>query len=298
MAATAGHVTMLQRSPTYVVSRPATDAIANTLRKVLPESMAYQLTRRKNVALGRMFYRQTRVKPAKAKERLLKMARKQLGDEMVASHFTPSYNPWDQRLCLIPNGDLYDALNNGSASVVTDTIETFTETGIQLTSGEHLDADIIVTATGLQLVTLGEVDFRVDGEPLDFSTRFTYKGVALSDVPNLAFTFGYINASWTLRADLVCRWVCRVLNYLRATGTDVAVARLRPEDDGMPMRPWIDDFSSGYIQRMLPMLPKQGDREPWLAYQDYRTDVAYLLESPLADDALNFERVRAPATSR
>jgi monooxygenase len=295
MAATAGHVTMLQRSPTYVVSRPDEDAIANWMRKLLPDPIAYNLTRKKNVALQQMFYKQTRTKPEKAKAQLLKLSRKELGDEMVAAHFTPSYNPWDQRLCLIPNGDLYEAINSGAASVVTDTIETFTETGIQLESGEHLDADIIVTATGLQLVTLGEMDFSVDGDPVDFADTYTYKGVAYSDVPNLASTFGYINASWTLRADLVSGWVCRVLNFMRATGTDVVVPHLRPEDEGMPRRPWIDGFSAGYIQRMAPMLPKQGDREPWVAHQHYGKDVKYLMESPMADDALHFEKAKTPA---
>jgi cation diffusion facilitator CzcD-associated flavoprotein CzcO len=289
----AGHVTMLQRSPTWVVSRPAEDAIANRLRRLLPGRLAYKLTRKKNVALQQFLYGKSRTEPDKVRERLLKMSREQLGDEMVDQHFTPSYDPWDQRLCLIPDGDLYDVLNDGSASVVTDTIETFTETGIQLTSGEHLDADIIVTATGLQLVTLGEIDFAIDGEPVDFANTYTYRGVSYSDVPNLASTFGYINASWTLRADLVSGWVCRVLNYMRATGTDVVVPRLRPEDAGMATRPWVEDFSSGYIQRMLPMLPKQGDHEPWVQYQHYGKDVKYLAESPLTDDALHFEKSRA-----
>ena len=296
MASTgAGHVTMLQRSPTYVVSRPDKDVIANGLRKILPDDIAYRLTRRKNIALGQFFYKQTRSKPEKVKANLLKMSRKQLGDEVVDEHFTPEYNPWDQRLCLIPNGDLYESLNSGAASVVTDTIDTFTETGIQLTSGEHLDADIIVTATGLQLVTLGEMDVAVDGEPVDFANTYTYKGLMYSDVPNLASTFGYINASWTLRADIVCKWVTRVLNHMRAVGADVVTPRLRNEDQGMPMRPWIDDFSAGYIRRMAPMLPKQGDREPWIANQNYAKDQAMIVDAPVPDDVLTFERVTANA---
>jgi len=287
----AGHVTMLQRSPTYVISNPDKDVIANTLRTFLPEELAYKLTRKKNVAFQQWLYRQTRTRPEKVKEKLLGQARKAIGDELVAEHFTPTYNPWDQRLCLIPNGDLFDVINDGSASVVTDTIDTFTETGIQLTSGEHVDADIIVTATGLQLVTLGEMDFTVDGEPVDFANTFTYKGVAYSDVPNLASTFGYLNASWTLRSDIVAGWVCRVLNYMRATRTDIVVPRLRPEDEGMPMRPWAESFSSGYIVRMAPMLPKQGDREPWVALQSYSGDLKLITEAPVTDDALRFERV-------
>lgn len=293
MAADAGHVTMLQRSPTYVVARPDRDAIANALRKVLPDPVAYRITRAKNIALGRFFYGQTRTKPAKVRRRLLDMVREELGDEMVEQHFTPRYDPWDQRLCLIPNGDLYEAIRSGKASVVTDHIETFTPTGIGLQSGEHLDADIVVTATGLQLVTLGEMDFFVDGEPVDFSRTFTYKGIAYSDVPNLASSFGYVNASWTLRSDLVCGWVCRVLNHLRDTGTDIVVPRLRESDRGMAQRPWIDGFSAGYIQRMLPLLPKQGDRDPWIAHQDYRLEQRTIGKAPITDDVLHFERARA-----
>lgn len=297
MAAEAGHVTMLQRSPTYVVSRPDRDAVANALRKVLPDTVAYRITRAKNIALGRFLYRQTRTKPAKVRGKLLGLARKELGDEVVDQHFTPRYDPWDQRLCLIPNGDLYEAITAGRASVVTDHIDTFTPNGVRTGSGEHLDADIVVTATGLQLVTLGEMDFVVDGEPVDFSATFTYKGIAYSGVPNLASSFGYINASWTLRSDLVCGWVCRVLNHLRDSGTDVVVPRLRESDRGMSPRPWIDDFSAGYIQRMIPLLPKQGDRDPWMAHQDYRVEQRTIGKAPIADDVLTFSaaRERTPA---
>ena len=295
MAATARHVTMLQRSPTYVVARPDRDVIANALRKVLPAATAYRITRAKNVALGRYFYAQTRTRPARVRQRLLDMVRKELGDEMVEAHFTPRYDPWDQRLCLIPNGDLYDAIRSGRASVVTDVIDTFTRTGVRLRSGTELEADIVVTATGLQLVTLGEMDFVVDGVPVDFASTFTYRGIAYSDVPNLASTFGYVNASWTLRADLVCHWVCRVLNHLRATGTDVVVPRLRDADRGMRPRPWVDGFSAGYIQRMVPLLPKQGDREPWMAHQDYKVEQRLLTKAPVADDVLRFERAVRPA---
>jgi cation diffusion facilitator CzcD-associated flavoprotein CzcO len=296
MAQDAGHVTMLQRSPTYVVSRPDRDAIANALRKVLPEPLAYRITRAKNVALGRLFYGQTRTKPAKVRRKLLDLVREELGDEMVERHFTPRYDPWDQRLCLIPNGDLFEAIKDGRVSVVTDHIETFTPTGIRLTSGAHLDADVVVTATGLQLVTLGEMDFVVDGEPVDFSSTFTYKGIAYSDVPNLASSFGYINASWTLRSDLICGWVCRVLNHLRDTGTDIVVPRMRDSDRDMTPRPWIDDFSAGYIQRMIPLLPKQGDRDPWIAHQDYRVEQRTIAKAPIDDDVLQFARARAPLT--
>jgi cation diffusion facilitator CzcD-associated flavoprotein CzcO len=289
----AEHVTMLQRSPTYVVSRPDKDAIANGLRKVLPDRLAYRLTRKKNIALGEMFYRQTRKKPAKVKAKLIKMARKELSADVVDRHFTPEYNPWDQRLCLIPNSDLFASINEGTASVVTDAIDTFTETGVQLESGEHLDADIIVTATGLQLVTVGEMDFAVDGEPIDFSAAYTYKGMMYSDVPNLASVFGYINASWTLRADIVCDWVTRLLNHMRDTGSDVATPRLRETDHNMPMRPFIDDFSAGYIRRMAPLLPKQGDRVPWVAKQSYAAEQELIVEAPVDDDVLQFDKVTA-----
>ena len=288
MAKDAGHVTMLQRSPTYVVARPSRDGIANRLRKVLPERLAYRIVRKKNITLSRLFYGRTRKQPEKVKGQLLGLTRKALGDEMVDRHFTPSYNPWDQRLCLIPDGDLYEALQNGSASVVSDHIDTFTATGIRLRSGEHLDADVVVTATGLQLVTIGEMDIDVDGEPVDFSTTWTYKGLAYSDIPNLVSSFGYINASWTLRAEITCRFVCRLLNHMRDTGTDYCVPRLRPTDAGMPRRPWIDDFSAGYMRRVMPMMPKQGDRPPWLNTQRHHEDVKLITKAPIDDGVMQF----------
>ncbi len=298
MAPDVEHITMLQRSPTYVVARPDRDAIARRLSKVLPDSVAYRITRRKNIALGQFFYGRTRTHPDKTRELMLGGVRKALGDEATAAHFTPSYNPWDQRLCLIPNGDLYEAITSGKASVVTDHIETFSSGGIVLRSGAELEADIIVTATGLQLVTLGEMDFEVDGEPVDFSQTLTYKGVAYSDVPNLVSTFGYINASWTLRSDMIARYVCRLLNHMAATGTDQCTPRLRHSDAGMPRRPWIEGFSSGYMQRMMPMLPKQGDRQPWLNPQRYDADRKQLLKASLDDGVMQFTRTRSMAPSR
>lgn len=296
MAGAADHVTMLQRSPTYVVSRPDHDAIANGLRKVLPDSIAYKATRWKNMRLGEFFYRQTRTKPDKVRERLLAEVKKGMPDIDVERHFTPDYDPWDQRLCLIPNGDLYEALNSGSASVVTDTIERFDETGIQLNSGEHLDADVIVTATGLQLVTVGDMDIRVDGAPVDFSQTWSYKGLAYSDVPNLVSSFGYINASWTLRADITCGFVTRLLNHLRDSNNDAATPRLRASDVDMPARPWIDDFSAGYMQRMMPLLPRQGDRAPWLNPQLISKDREMIGDSPIDDGVLQFTRASAPVS--
>ena len=209
-------------------------------------------------------------------------------DYDVDTHFTPTYAPWDQRLCLVPNGDLFDAINNGSASVVTDHIDTFTETGILLESGEHLDADIIVTATGLNMVTLGEVDFVVDGESVDFAQTVAYKGFAYSDVPNLASTFGYVNASWTLRADLIARYVCRLLNHMDETGTQICTPRLRASDASMKLRPLLDDLTSGYMRRAADRYPKQGDREPWINPQDYAKDKKMFRKAPVDDGVMLF----------
>jgi cation diffusion facilitator CzcD-associated flavoprotein CzcO len=298
VAATAAHVTMLQRSPTYVVSAPDRDAIANALRKVLPDKTAYAITRKKNIAMQQFFYRRTRTKPEKVKAKLLEMTSKQLGDDYVREHFTPSYNPWDERLCLIPNGDLYEAIKRGAASVVTDHIDTFTSTGVRLVSGAEIEADIVVTATGLEVVTLGEATFRVDGEVVDFAETWTYKGCMYSGVPNLASVFGYINASWTLRADLIAANVCRLLNHLRSTGTEVCVPRLRPSDASMTPRPWITGFEPGYLRRVMHRMPKQGDRSPWINPQHYGRDRQLFLHDPVDDGVMRFEPAGVPVASR
>jgi cation diffusion facilitator CzcD-associated flavoprotein CzcO len=291
MAPTADHVTMLQRSPTYVAAGPDVDVIANGVRSFMPDNVAYGITRTKNTMLQQLMYKRMRKNPAKAKEFLVGRVAKALGpDYDVDTHFTPAYDPWDQRLCLVPNGDLFDVINDGSASVVTDHVETFTESGIQLRSGEHLDADIIVTATGLNMVSLGEVDFVVDGEPVDFADTVAYKGFAYSDVPNLASTFGYVNASWTLRADLIARYVCRMLNHMEATGTEICTPRLRPSDASMELRPLIDHLTSGYVQRAADRFPKQGDCEPWINPQDYAKDKKMFRRSPVDDGVMRFTR--------
>ena len=291
MAKDAAHVTMLQRSPSYVVSALASDPINRWLRKFLPEKWAYNLTRMKNITLQGWMYRRTRTHPQQVKNRLLKMVRKELGPDFdVDTHFTPSYNPWDQRLCLVPDGDLFEALRSKKASVVTDTIDTFTETGIMLDSGDKVEADIIITATGIKLVTVGEMDIEVDGMPVDFAKTWTYKGFGYSGVPNMATSFGYINASWTLRADLTCEYVCRLLNHMRTTGTDQCTPVLRPSDQNMPERPWIDDFSSGYMTRAMPLFPRQGDREPWLNTQSYARDKKLFRHGPIDDGAMQFTR--------
>jgi len=295
MARDAAHIVMLQRSPTYVVSRPDKDIIANALRRVLPDTWAYAITRWKNVAMQQFFYGRTRTRPDKVKAKLLDMVRKELGpDYDIATHFTPSYNPWDQRLCLVPNSDLFEAIRSGKASVVTDHIAHFTETGMRLKSGKELEADIIVTATGLNLVVLGEMQFIVDGRPVDFADTWTYKGMMYSGVPNMVSTFGYINASWTLRADLTSEYVCRLINHMDETGTRQVVPRLRPTDANMPARPWIDSFSSGYMRRMMHRFPKQGDREPWVNPQNYKRDKNMIRFDPLLDGALIFSNGVAP----
>ena len=291
-------VTMIQRSPTYMVARPDVDRIALRLRRFLPERVAYWLVRRKNVFQQQFVYRKTRTDPDLIRRRLLDGVRAGLGPgHDIERDYTPSYDPWDQRLCLVPNGDFFATVRSGSARVVTDTIDRFTAGGIALTGGEEITADVIVTATGLELVNLGEMEVAVDGREVDFSSTLTYRGVAYSDVPNLVSTFGYINASWTLRADLVSTYVCRLLNHLRDSGHAQATPRRRPEDADMTLRPWIDDFSAGYLRRMIPSLPKQGDREPWTNPQRYAADRRALLREPVDDGVMTFSSPRVNAVA-
>lgn len=285
MAKTAAHVTMLQRSPTYVVTRPSEDAIALWLDRKLPAKLAYSLTRWKNVLIGMFFYRLARRRPAAVKRRIIDMAAKQLGPQAdVARDFTPSYNPWDQRVCLVPDGDLFRQLREGRASVVTDTIEKFTPQGIRLTSGRELPADIIVAATGLKLNVLGDIVLTVDGSPYTPSQAMAYKGMMLSDLPNLAMAFGYTNASWTLKADLTAGYVCRLLNYMDKHGYAVA----RPQRDPLVAEQPFLGFTSGYVQRALAVLPKQGDRKPWQVYQNYLADLFTIRWGRVADGVMRF----------
>ena len=291
MAETAARVTMLQRSPTYVVSRPGSDAIANTLRKIFPPKMAYAMTRWKNVQLQNFFYKRARTKPDDAREQILKRVKAELGPDFdVETHFSPRYNPWDPRICLVPDSDLFKAIKSGKAKVVTDQIIEFDETGILTASGKHLDADIIVTATGLKLSMLGEAVFRVNGEPLNVAQTFTYRGLGFSGVPNLFFTFGYINASWTLRADLVSEFACRVLNHMAETGTTVATPTLRPHEQSMAPRPYIEGFSAGYMQRAMHLFPKQGDHAPWTNPQLYAEEKKTLPAASMTDGTLAFTK--------
>ena len=289
MAQDCEKVTMLQRSPTYVVSRPSVDPFAKRMRKLFPEKLAYKITRFKNTTMQQIVYKRTRVKPLEIKELLLSGVRAELGPNYdVEKHFTPSYNPWDQRLCLVPDSDLFKAIRGQKAEVVTDTVKTFTQGGIELVSGQHLDADIIVTATGLNLVTLGEMEFVVDSKPVDFAKTWTYKGFAFSGVPNLASSWGYINASWTLRADLTCEYVCRLLNHMRKTKTKMCTPTMRTDDANMQSKSWIESFSSGYMRRAMHKMPQQGDREPWINPQNYKRDKKMFRKSPVDDGVMLF----------
>lgn len=282
MAKRAAHVTMLQRTPTWMVSRPSSDAIANLLRAILPAQLAYDVTRWKNVTMGQWFYRQTRTNPGKVRQALLKRLAKLLpADYDLETHFTPGYNPWDQRLCLVPDADLFKALSAGTASIVTDQIERFEAGGIRLASGQLLEADIIVTATGLKLQALGGMQLSVDGAPCRIADALAYKGMMFSGIPNLAQSFGYINASWTLRSDLIADYVCRLLNHMRREGVDIATPT--PAPDVVPERLAMD-LQSGYVQRGADALPRSGNRAPWVVTANYKYDRRELLEGPVTDE--------------
>jgi cyclohexanone monooxygenase len=284
MAKTAAHVTMLQRSPTYVVSRPAEDNFSLTLQKYLPMKWAYQITRIKNVSFGMLTYQFARRKPEFVKRYLVKMAAKQLRSDEQAKHFSPDYKPWDQRLCLVPDGDLFKQIRRGNASVVTDTIQTVTENGIDLKSGKTLEADIIVSATGLTLNLLGDIQIEVDGKPFKASQAMAYRGMWLSDLPNAIMTFGYTNASWTLKADLTAVYTCRLLNYMRKKGYRKAV----PIRDAQVEEQDYLSFTSGYVQRARDVLPKQGKIAPWQVNQNYLKDIFLIKYGRLNDGVMRF----------
>jgi cation diffusion facilitator CzcD-associated flavoprotein CzcO/acetyl esterase/lipase len=289
MARTAAHVTLLQRSPSYIFSLPSRDSIAQGLKRVLPARWAYQLVRVKNVLLTMLSFGYLRKYPQQGAARLIGLVRRALGRQFdVARHFTPRYKPWDQRLCLVPDGDLFESLRSARASIVTDTIDTFTERGIRLQSGQELVADIVVTATGLQMNVLGDVRVGLDGRAVDLSQGLVYKGLMQSGLPNLANTLGYTNASWTLKADLTARFVCRLLRHMDQHGYAVCTPR---EDPGVVREPVLN-FSSGYVQRALPMLPQQGDRKPWRLGQNYFADVWTLRFGRIDDGVLAFEKRR------
>ena len=286
MAKTAAHVTMLQRSPTYVISAPEKDRIANFLRHIMPAMWAYRLSRWKNVGFMTYIYQLSQRFPNFVKRGIIKKAGKQLGTDFdVDTHFTPRYRPWEQRMCLIPDADMFEAIKSGRASVVTDQIETFTEKGIQLKSGKELEADIIVTATGLAMQAFGGMELTVDKQRVDAGQVLAYKGVMMSGVPNFASVFGYINASWTLKADLICNYVCRILNFMDRKG----MRQVTPNRAGeSAAAPFVENFSSGYIQRALASWPKQGQNKPWRVNQNYFKDTFALKWSRVDDAGLEF----------
>jgi monooxygenase len=284
MAKTAAHVTMLQRSPTYIMTRPSRDKIADWLRAKLPASSAYAITRWKNVLLGMGFFAYTRAFPNHAKKLMVAGAAKQVKNIPADPHFTPTYNPWDQRVCLVPDGDLFEVLRDGSAEIVTDHIETFTEHGIKLKSGRELEADIVITATGLKVQLFGGAKLVVDGVPIDPADSMIYKGSMLSGVPNFAFAVGYTNASWTLKVDLTSTYVCRMIAYL----DERRYREVRPRrDPDMPEIP-LFDFKSGYVTRALAQMPRQGERMPWRLYQNWVRDRAMLGTDAISDQVLEF----------
>ncbi|MEP5569443.1 MAG: NAD(P)/FAD-dependent oxidoreductase [Halioglobus sp.] len=289
MAAKAKSVTMLQRSPTWIVSKPGVDKFALAMRKIMPASWAYKFARWKNTQWQQRLYHLTRTRPELARKKLLKMIRKEVGpDYDVDTHLTPQYNPWDQRVCLVPDSDLFIALREGKAHIATDEIERFTRGGIALKSGRELPADVIVTATGLNLSRLGKVEFSVDGELVDFSKTWYYRGAMYSGVPNLVSTFGYINASWTLRADLIAGFVCRLINHMDSKQCESVTPTLRPEDENMEPRPWVDGFPAGYITRTQHLFPKQGPEAPWTNPQILGLEKPFFEEGNLDDGVLNY----------
>ena len=291
LAKDASRVTMLQRSPTYIIAMPAVDPIARYLEQKLPSELAYGLARWKNVALSMATFNLFRAFPERAKKMLVGQVGKFLGPDFdVTTHFTPSYNPWDQRLCLVPDADLFKAIKSGKADVVTDHIESFTETGLLLKSGNRLDADVIVMATGLKLLMVGGVQLVVDGAVVDVGKTLNYKGTMLSDVPNFAITLGYTNASWTLKADLVCEYVCRLLNQMDERHIRQVTPRCTEES---AEREPLMNFTSGYVQRAIEQMPKQGAKKPWRLYQNYVLDLLGLRYGTVDDGVLELTPERA-----
>ncbi|HEY0847575.1 MAG TPA: NAD(P)/FAD-dependent oxidoreductase [Noviherbaspirillum sp.] len=293
MAGKAAHVTMLQRTPTYIVALPSKDVIANGLRKVVGKRLAYAMTRRKNIFMQRLIWVLCQRYPGAARRLIRKMNVRQLPEGYpVDVHFNPPYNPWDQRLCIVPDGDLFKAIRAGTASVATGKIKTFTENGVLLESGEHLDADLIVTATGLNLQPFGGIPLAVDGRKVQLSDTVAFKGMMLSGVPNLAFAIGYTNSSWTLKIGLLCEHFCRLLSYMEANRFDICRPEVR--DPGMVKRPLLD-FGAGYVRRSLHELPKQGAAFPWLMSMSYASDAKLLTKGSVADPNLRFSSLHATA---
>lgn len=284
----AGHVTMLQRSPTYIASVPSLDFIYSKMRKYLPEEVAYKLTRARNIGMQRGIYALAQKQPKLLKSLLLKSVQLQLKGKVDMKHFTPNYEPWDQRLCVVPDGDLFKILREGQASVATDQIETFTETGIQLKSDQHLDADIIVSATGLNIQILGGIQATMDGQPIDTSQHMLYRGIMVSDIPNMALIIGYINASWTLKVDIAAEYICRLLSYMDQQG----YAQVIPQGDQSELLQdtVMGSLSSGYIARAADVMPKQGKQAPWKVSNNYLADRKELKQASFEDGVLKFRK--------
>lgn len=284
-----GHVTMLQRSPTYIASVPSIDFVYDKSRKFLSEDMAYKLTRARNIGLQRAIFALSKSQPKLVRSLLLKSVEVQLKGKVDMKHFTPSYDPWDQRLCVVPDGDLFKILRTGKASIATDHIEKFTETGIQLKSGEHLEADIIVSATGLEIQIMGGIKATIDNKPLNTSEHMLYNGVMVSDIPNMAMVIGYVNASWTLKVDVVADYICRLFKYMEKNGFDEVIA---PTDHTAILDETVmGEMSSGYIGRAAAQLPKQGSKAPWMATHNYLTDRKDLKNAKFNDGILKFSKL-------
>ena len=289
MAKTAKHVTMLQRSPTYVVAAPERDNLANKLRKYLPLKFTYWFIRWRNILRQQYYFRLCKKYPKGVKNVIIREVKKKLGNDFdVKTHFTPKYNPWDQRMCLVPDGDLFEQINQGKASVVTDHIKNFTENGILLKSGKELKADVIITATGLNLEMLSTVEFFIDNKSVDISKTVTYKGMMYSGIPNLASTFGYTNASWTLGADLTSEYVCRVINHMKRNNYDVVCPK---PNIGIEADPDYLNLTSGYIKRSINIFPKQGKKAPWRNNQNYLIDIFQMKYGRIDDGEISFEKI-------
>ncbi|WP_339715054.1 NAD(P)/FAD-dependent oxidoreductase [uncultured Sneathiella sp.] len=293
MAGDAGHITMLQRSPTYFSARANRDELAETLRELdVPDEWVHEIARRKVLFDQKEITRRSFEEPEGLREELIKGAKMYLGDSVpVDPHFTPTYRPWRQRLAFVPDGDLFQAIRKGQASVVTDQIDHFTENGILLKSGKELKADIIVSATGFNMSVLGDIEFTIDGKPLNFGDCWSHRAIMFSGVPNLAWVFGYLRTSWTMRSDMVAEFVCRLMKHMAQKGAKMVVPELREEDKGMPEKPFVDpeNFNAGYITRALAIMPKQGDKDPWVHTQDYYVDKETLGNADLDDGTLIYK---------
>jgi cation diffusion facilitator CzcD-associated flavoprotein CzcO len=295
MAPDAAHVTMVQRSPTYIMSLPSQDKISAGLRRFLPEGTVWRMARRRNITIQRALYKLSKARPGLVRRIILKAAQRQLQGASDLANFTPSYGPWDQRLCVVPDGDLFRVIRDGKADIITDRIETFTESGVRLASGRELPADIVVAATGLNVQMLGGASVEIDGEPLPLNQTVTYKGVMVAGVPNASVIFGYTNASWTLKADIACEYTCRLLNFMDERGYTQAVARATEADRGPDSV--MGALDSGYVRRGNHELPRQGTRGPWKVRNDYVRDAPVLRTGAIDDGVLEFSRGKVDATA-